>query len=180
MTFFIKNFTRVLKKSNFRNFGKNKKYEPRRRSNRPCFGYNKVGHFIADCPEEKKKNKDTKESTFKRDRSRYKKQDGEANLGQEWDSQQESEFEKEDIATMAFKASSPHSTSLFEDLTDDEDEDPIMCFMAKNSKVTSPNSLDDEIDNEIVATKLVKKYGKGAATKMMKLVMKLDEADETL
>ncbi|KAG2594639.1 hypothetical protein PVAP13_5KG003724 [Panicum virgatum] len=81
---------------------------------------------------------------------------------------------------MAFKASSPHPTSLFEDLTDDEDEDPIMCFMAKNSKVTSPNSSDDEIDNELVATKLVKKYGKGAATKMMELIMKLDEADETL
>ena len=91
MAFFIKNFTRVLKKSNFRNFNKNKKYEPKRRSNRQCFGCNKVGHFIADCPEEKKKNKNTKESTCKRDRSRYKKQAGEAHLGQEWDSQQESE-----------------------------------------------------------------------------------------
>ena len=82
MTFFIKNFTRVMKKSNFRNFEKNKKFEPRRRSNRPCFGCNKVGHFIADCLEEKKKNKDTKESSSKRDRSRYKKQAGEAHLGQ--------------------------------------------------------------------------------------------------
>ena len=96
------------------------------------------------------------------------------------DSQQESESEKKNVATMAFKASSPHPTSLFEDLTDDEDEDPIMCFMDTNSKVTSPNSSDDEIDNEVVATKLVKKYGKGAATKMMELIMKLDEADETL
>ena len=86
MAFFIKNFTRVLKKSNFRNFGKNKKYESRRRSNRPCFGCNKVGHFIADCLEEKKKNKDDKEDSSKRDRPRYKKQAGEAHLGQEWDS----------------------------------------------------------------------------------------------
>ena len=90
MAFFIKKFRRVLRKGNFRNYGKNKKYEPRRRSNRPCFGCNKVGHFIADCPEAKKKNKDTKESTSKRDRSRYKKQAGEAHLGQEWDLQQES------------------------------------------------------------------------------------------
>ncbi|KAG2650815.1 hypothetical protein PVAP13_1NG168319 [Panicum virgatum] len=81
---------------------------------------------------------------------------------------------------MAFKASSPHPPNLFEDLTDDEDLDPIMCLMAKNSKVTSPISLDDEMDNEVEVAKLVKKYGKGAATKMMKLVMKLDEADETL
>ncbi|KAG2643276.1 hypothetical protein PVAP13_2KG303704 [Panicum virgatum] len=81
---------------------------------------------------------------------------------------------------MAFKASSPHPTSLFEDLTDDEDEAPMMCLMAKNSKVTSPNTSDDELDNEVEVGKLIKKYGKEAATKMMKLVMKLDEADETL
>ena len=62
MAFFIKNFTIVLKRGNFRNFGKNKKYEPRRRSNRPCFGCNKVGHFIADCPEEKKKTKTPKKA----------------------------------------------------------------------------------------------------------------------
>ena len=128
----------------------------------------------------KENEKDTKESSSKKYRSKYKKQACETHLGQEWDSQQESESEKEDVATMAFKASSPHSTSLFEELTDDEDEYPIMCFMTKISKVTSPNSSDDEIDNEVVATKLVKKYGKGAATKMMELVMKLDEADETL
>ena len=81
---------------------------------------------------------------------------------------------------MAFKASSPYATSLFEDLTDDEDEDPIMCFMAKNLKVTSPNSSDDELDEEHKVAKLIKKYGKETATKMMELVMKLDEADETL
>ena len=82
MAFFIKNFRRVLRKGNFRNFGTNKKYESRRRSNRPCFGCNKVGHFIADCPEEKIKNKDNNESSSKKDKSRYKKKGGEAHLGQ--------------------------------------------------------------------------------------------------
>ena len=157
MAFFIKNFRRVLRKGNFRNFGKNKKYESRIRSNRPCFGCNKVGHFIADCPEEKKKNKDNNESTSKKDKSRYKKKGSESRLGQEWDSNEESESEKEDIATMAFKASSPHPTSLFEDLTDDEDQDPIMCFVAKNLKVTSPNSSDDELDDEHEVANLIKK-----------------------
>ena len=70
LAFFIKNFRRVLRKGNFRNFGKNKKYESRRRLNMPCFSFNKVGHFIADCPEEKKKNKDTNESSSKRDKSK--------------------------------------------------------------------------------------------------------------
>jgi hypothetical protein len=69
MAFFIKNFRRVLRKSNFRNFGKNK-YESRRRSSKPCFSCKKIGHFIADYPEEKKKN--TKESSSKRDKPRYK------------------------------------------------------------------------------------------------------------
>jgi hypothetical protein len=85
MAFFIKNFRRVLRKSNFRNLGKNK-YESRRRSSKPCFGCKKVGHFIADCPEEKKKNKDIKKSSSKRDKPRYKTRAGEAHLGQEWDS----------------------------------------------------------------------------------------------
>ena len=58
---------------------------------------------------------------------------------------------------MAFKASSHHFTSLFEDLTDDENEDPIMCFMAKNLKVTSPSSLDDELDDEHEVANLIKK-----------------------
>jgi hypothetical protein len=82
MAFFIKNFRRVLRKSNFQNLGKNK-YESRRRSSKPCFGCKKIGHFIADCPEEKKKNKDTKESSSKRDKPRYKTRAGEAHLGQE-------------------------------------------------------------------------------------------------
>jgi hypothetical protein len=114
MAFFIKNFRRVLKKSNFRNLGKNK-YESRRRSSKPCFGCKKIGHFIADCPQEKKKNKDTKESSSKRDKPRYKTCTGDAHLGQEWDSNKESNSDNEDVATMAFKTSSSHQPSLFED-----------------------------------------------------------------
>jgi hypothetical protein len=66
---------------NFRNLSKNK-YESRRRSSKPCFGCKKIGHFITECPEEKKKNKDTKESSSKRDKPRYKTRAGEAHLGQ--------------------------------------------------------------------------------------------------
>jgi hypothetical protein len=69
---------------------------------------------------------------------------------------------------------------LFEDLNDDEDQGPIMCLMAKNSKVTSPNSSDDELDEEDEMSSLIKQYGKSAATRMMKLIMKLDELYETI
>ena len=129
LALFIKNFRRVFRKGNFRNYGKNKgKYEPRRRSNKPYFGCKKLGHFIADCPEKKKKNKDDKEGSSKKERPRYKKQAGEAHLDQKWDSLEESESENEDVATMAFKASPHHSTTLFEDLTNDEDQDQIMSY----------------------------------------------------
>jgi chromosome segregation ATPase len=175
MAFFIKNFRRVIRKSNSRNLDKNK-YESIRRSSKPCFGCKKIGHFIADCPEEKKKNKDNKESSSKRAKPRYKTRAGEAHLGQEWDSNKESNSDNEDVGTMAFKASSSHQSNLFEDLTDDEDQGPIMCLMAKNSKVTSPNSSDDELDEEDEIASLIKQYGKSATTRMMKL----DELDETL
>jgi hypothetical protein len=52
--------------------------------------------------------------------------------------------------------------------------------MAKNSKVTSQNSSDDELDEENEIASLIKQYGKSAATKMMKIIMKLDDLDETL
>ena len=78
-------------------------------------------------------------------------------MAKKWDSNEESESKKEDVATMAFKAPSPHPTSLFEDVTDDEDQDPIMCLMAKNLKVTSPSSSDDELDDEHEVANLIKK-----------------------
>jgi len=178
MALFIKNFRRVFRKGNFRNYGKNKgMYEPRRRSNKPCFGCKKLGHFITDCPKEKKKNKNDKKGSSKKERPRYKKQAGEAHLGQEWDSQEESESENEDVATMAFKVSPHHFTTLFEDLTDDEDQDPIICLMAKNVKVNSPNSSDDKLDEKDEVASLISQYGKNGATKIIKLMMKVDELE---
>jgi hypothetical protein len=56
---------------------------------------------------------------------------------------------------MTFKISSSHQPSLFEDLTDDKDQGPIMCLMAKNMKVTSPNSSDGELDEEDEIASLV-------------------------
>jgi hypothetical protein len=57
---------------------------------------------------------------------------------------------------MAFKTSSSHQPSLFEDLTDDEDQGSIMCLIVKNSKVISPNLSDDELDEEDEITSLIK------------------------
>ena len=48
-----------------------------------------------------------------------------------------------------------HSTSSFEDLTDDEDQGPIMCLMAKNMNVKYPNSSDDELDEKDEVANLI-------------------------
>jgi len=61
---------------------------------------------------------------------------------------------------MAFKASPHHFTTLFEDLTNDEDQDPIICLMAKNVKVNSPNSSDHELDEKDEVASLISQYGK--------------------
>jgi predicted ribosome quality control (RQC) complex YloA/Tae2 family protein len=52
--------------------------------------------------------------------------------------------------------------------------------MAKGLKVISPSSSDDEIYEEDEVAILVKQYGKKGATRIMKLMMKLDELDESL
>jgi chromosome segregation ATPase len=52
--------------------------------------------------------------------------------------------------------------------------------MAKNSKVIFSNSSDDKIDKKDEIASLIKQYGKSATTRIMKLIMKLDDLDETL
>ena len=44
----------------------------------------------------------------------------------------------------------------------------------------SQGNFSNSSDDEHEVANLIKKYGKGAATKMIKLIMKLDDADETL
>jgi chromosome segregation ATPase len=52
--------------------------------------------------------------------------------------------------------------------------------MAKGLKVISPSSSDNEIDEENEVATLVKQYGKKGANRIMKLMMKLEELDESL
>ena len=75
---------------------------------------------------------------------------GEAHLGIEWDSSDES-TDDEDVATIAMEARTTKS-SLFGELTDDEDDFTHTYFMAKEAKVyscSSPDSDDDMDDNEL-------------------------------
>jgi hypothetical protein len=86
MALFVRKFNKMFKKSGFFNKNKDKeKIKTKRISNRPCFGCGKEGHFIAECPNIKVRRRDTN----KFDKNK-KKEVGEAHLGEEWHSNDDS------------------------------------------------------------------------------------------
>src|SRR6187455_3458338 len=105
---------------------------------RSCFKCGKIGHFIANCPD----NDSDQEQGNKREKKKtYKKAKGEAHLGKEWDSDcSSSDSDNEGLAATAFNKS-----SLFPN-------ERHTCLMAKEKKVctrdnaTYDSSSDEEID----------------------------------
>jgi hypothetical protein len=108
---------------------------------RSCFKCGKIGHFIANCPD----NDSDQEQEKKREKKKaYKKAKGEAHLGKEWDSDcSSSDSDNEGLAASAFNKS-----SLFPN-------EHHTCLMAKEKKVNTrkssyassdDESSDDEID----------------------------------
>jgi hypothetical protein len=78
MALFVRKFDKMFKKSGFFNKNKDKdKIKTKRTSKRPCFGYGKEGHFIAECPNVRVRRRDTN----KNDKNK-KKEVGEAHLGE--------------------------------------------------------------------------------------------------
>jgi hypothetical protein len=72
--------------------------------------------------------------------------------------------------------------SLFEDLTDDEDDFTPTCLMAKGTKVDSkpnPDDDDDALDDHELENK-IKELAKKASNKIMKLMIEIEGRDETL
>ncbi|PVH38537.1 hypothetical protein PAHAL_5G283300 [Panicum hallii] len=119
MAFLKKNFSKLMRNRNYKG---NKRHESsKRRTKRNCYNCGKSGHFIANCPYEKRedkkeKRKDNKEKKyFTKDKKFFKKkQSGEAHLGKEWYSDDESSnSDEEEVATLAF-----NKTSLFPNLKD--------------------------------------------------------------
>jgi hypothetical protein len=171
MTLFIKRFKKVMKKDGY--FNKDKRRSKIKRKS--CFGCGEVSHFIVDCPNPKNKNKSEKKEYGKG----KKKYSGEAHLIQEWDSSEESSSDDECVATMAVEAHIIKS-SLFEDLTDDEDDST--CFMAKGAKVDSKSNSNDDNDDTLDDNEhenMIKELGKKATSKIMKLMIEIKDKDET-
>jgi hypothetical protein len=96
MTLIIKSFRQILKQRR----GKN--YKPR--SKWVCYRCGKSGHFIAKCPYSSEIDRDEGKKGKKKEKKRYyKKKSGEAHMGREWDSNENStdSSSDEDAANIA-------------------------------------------------------------------------------
>jgi hypothetical protein len=116
---FIKKFNKFIKKR--RHYKRERKEKPR--SKRVCYNYGKNGYFIAQCPYERKEEDNDKREKFdkgyKKDNKYAKKKPyGQAHVDHEWNSSDESsESESDDLATIAIKGKASSSKSLFPKLS---------------------------------------------------------------
>jgi hypothetical protein len=119
MVLFIKKFNKFIK--NRRPYKGEKKYKPM--SKRLCYNCGKNGHFIAQCPYERKEKDNDKRKKFdkgyKKDKKYTKKKPyAQAHIDQEWNSSDESsESESDKVATTAIKGKISSSKSLFPKLS---------------------------------------------------------------
>jgi hypothetical protein len=106
MTRFIRRFFKMMNKQKF--FKRDKKDKFRTRTKRVCYNYDKYGHYIANCPQEHRKEEDgknkKKERSFKKDKYYKKKTYGEAHIDKKWDSDDESSnSDRDGVAAVAIK-----------------------------------------------------------------------------
>jgi hypothetical protein len=178
MALFVRKFNKIFKKSGFLNKSKDKdKIKTKMTSKRPCFGCDKEGHFIAECPNIKVRRRDTN----KNDKNK-KKEVGETHLGEKWDSSDDSADSDDEVGLATISIGEPiNKSSLFEDLTDDEDDFTHTCLMARGSKVDTPTPpLDDDSENDLDFEKMINSFGKKATKKMMFLMKEIENRDGTL
>jgi hypothetical protein len=130
MTLFIKKFNKFISK--IRPFKGDRKEKTRLK--RVFYNYGKSEHFIAQCPYERKDEDNNKKKKFdksyKKDKKFTKKKPyRQAHVDQEWNSSDESsESESDDLATIAIKGKSSSSKSLFFNFS------KHTCLMTKEGK----------------------------------------------
>jgi hypothetical protein len=140
---------------------------------RSCFKCGKIGHFIANCPD----NDSDQEQEKKREKKKaYKKAKGEAHLGKEWDSDcSSSDSNNEGLAASAFNKS-----SLFPN-------EQNTCLMAKEKKVSTRNAItyasssdDESSDDEVDYASLFKGLDRTKIDKINELIDALNEKNRLL
>jgi hypothetical protein len=169
MALIIKRFKTALK---------GRKEHPKKtktKGKRSCFKCGKIGHFIANCPNND--NDSDQEQGNKREKKKnYKKAKGEAHLGKEWDLDCfSSDSDNEGLAATAFNKS-----SLFPN-------EHHTCLMAKEKKVytrdtTYASSSDDESsdDDEIDYSCLFKGLDRTKVDKINELIDTLNDKNRLL
>jgi hypothetical protein len=155
MAHFIRRLSKMMGKQKF--FKGDKKDKFRSKTKRAYYNCGKYGHYIANCPyerreEEDDKKKKKKERSYKNDKHYKKKTYDEAHIDKEWDSDDESsDSDSDGVTTVAIKGSSSSRKSLFPNLN----KGKHTCLMVKESKrkvkskSTPPKyvSSDDEVDS---------------------------------
>jgi hypothetical protein len=163
MALVLRNFKKFMNKKHCKKGGDDKKKPSQRR----CCECKEVGHYIADCPQ--LKNKEKEEKRYREKSKDYKKKyQGHAHVGQEWESSHEN-FDHEGMATLSIPK---NSRKLFNNISDYEDDAPFY-LMARGTKVqessissshpstissSSQNDFDDE--EEQYKAFMIKKFWK--------------------
>src|SRR5688572_4161488 len=167
MALIIKRFKTALKGS------KGQPSKTKAKGKRSCFKCGKIGHFIANCPD----NDSDQEHGSKREKKKhYKKAKGEADIGKEWDSDcASSDSDNEGLAATAFNKS-----SLFPN-------ERHTCLMAREKKVSNQNNVtydsssdDESSDDEIDYSSLFKGLDRTKVDKINELIDALNEKDRLL
>jgi hypothetical protein len=143
MALFMRKFNKYMNKKKLSKG--DKKFNIKSTTKRICYNYGKHGHFIANGPLEYRDDDDDKKKSifYKKDKG-YKKSDkpykkkcyGEAHIGQEWDSNDESyNSDNDGVTTLAIKGTTSLSKSLFSKLN----KGKYTCLMAKERKCKVKN-----------------------------------------
>jgi hypothetical protein len=145
------------------------------RGKRSWFKCGKIGHFIAQCPNNE--NDQAQERHGKKEKKKnYRKAKGEAHLRKEWDSDcSSSDSNDEGLVASAFDKS-----SLFPN-------ERHTCLMAKEKKVRirdnpkySSSSDEESSDDEVDYTDLFKGLDRAKVDKINELIDALNEKDRLL
>jgi DNA-directed RNA polymerase subunit F len=140
-----------------------------------CFKCGKIGHFIANCPDNDSDQEQGKNG--KRENKKiYKKAKGEAHLGKEWDSDcSSSDSDDEGLAATAFNKS-----SLFPNVRH-------TCLMAKEKKVSTRSTItyasssdDESSDDAVDYASLFKGLDRTKIDKINELIDALNEKNRLL
>jgi hypothetical protein len=142
---------------------------------RSCFKCGKIGHFIANCPDNDSDQEQGKSKKWENKKT-YKKAKGEAHLGKKWDSDcSSSDYDNEGLTASAFNKS-----TLFPN-------EHHTCLIAKEKKVstrsttTYASSCDDESsDDEVDYASLFKGLDRTKINKINELIDALNEKNRLL